>query len=130
MLLDAVDRVYTNPAHYNDAGSLHIDMFHLQDWCELSSKNLCKGHILETYITERAAQGITFSTVAYVGDGKNDLCPSLRLSEKDLIFARKGFALMKHVSEMQAERDERLKAKVHFWESGDDILNVISECSN
>lgn len=133
-LEDTVTQVFTNPAHYDDAGFLHLQMYHLQDWCELSSKNLCKGHILESYITERAAQGIAFSKVAYVGDGKNDLCPSLRLSDNDLIFAREGFALVKRIREMQQDRDERLKAKVHVWESGGDIFNVISdsllECSN
>ena len=125
-LQDTVNRVFTNPAQYDNLGSLHLEMYHQQDWCKLSSKNLCKGHILESYIADRLAEGVSFCKVAYVGDGKNDLCPSLRLSENDLVFAREGFALVKIIREMQEEKDERLKAKIHVWNSGDEILNVIS----
>ncbi|KAJ9580571.1 hypothetical protein L9F63_024251 [Diploptera punctata] len=125
-LEDTVTQVFTNPAQYDDTGFLRIQMYHVQDWCDLSSKNLCKGHILSSYIAERQSQGITFSQIAYVGDGKNDLCPSLRLTENDFIFAREGFMLVKRIREMQEGKDERLKAKVHIWKSGDDIWNVLA----
>ena len=52
---------------------------------------MCKGNILEEYINERRAQGVVYDFVAYSGDGKNDLCPTLRLSENDLAFPRWGF---------------------------------------
>jgi hypothetical protein len=102
-------------------------MYHLQDFCKLSTKNLCKGHILDLYVAERAAVGVTFSQIAYVGDGRNDLCPSLRLSEKDLIFPREGFLLDKLIRDMQNQEDLRLKAKIHTWKTGSDIMRVISD---
>lgn len=79
------------------------------------------------YVAERAAVGVTFSQIAYVGDGRNDLCPSLRLSEKDLIFPREGFLLDKLIRDMQNQEDLRLKVKIHTWKTGSDIMRVISD---
>jgi Haloacid Dehalogenase superfamily, subfamily IB, phosphoserine phosphatase-like/2,3-diketo-5-methylthio-1-phosphopentane phosphatase len=121
------ERVFTNPACYDKDGCLKIEMYHLQDFCKLSTKNLCKGHILDLYIAERAAVGVKFSKIAYVGDGRNDLCPSLRLSENDLVFPREGFLLDKFIRDMQNQEDLRLKAEVHTWETGSDIMKVISD---
>jgi len=121
------ERVFTNPACYDKDGCLKIEMYHLQDFCKLSTKNLCKGHILDLYVAERAAVGAKFSKIAYVGDGRNDLCPSLRLSENDLVFPRKGFQLDKLIRDMQNQEDLHLKAKVHTWETGNDIIRVISD---
>ena len=52
---------------------------------------MCKGNIVEDYIKERKEQGVVYDFIAYSGDGKNDLCPTLRLSENDLAFPRCGF---------------------------------------
>ena len=49
---------------------------------------MCKGDIIEEYIKERREQGVVYDFTAYSGDGKNDLCPTLRLSENDLAFPR------------------------------------------
>ena len=64
----------------------------------MSTKNLCKGEILEDYIT---TSGKNFSLVCYVGDGKNDFCPSLRLSAGDLTCVREGFSLEKYIPQME-----------------------------
>ncbi|XP_066994830.2 pyridoxal phosphate phosphatase PHOSPHO2 [Anabrus simplex] len=125
---NTVSQIFTNPAHYDSDGCLKIEMYHTQDWCELSSKNLCKGYILESYIKEKAQQGITFSTVAYVGDGKNDLCPCLRLSANDLAFPRVGYSLMEAIKDIvNSDKQDSLKAKVYPWNTGSDILQVISQ---
>jgi pyridoxal phosphate phosphatase PHOSPHO2 len=126
-LMHIIERVFTNPACYNEDGCLNIEMYHLQEFCELSTKNLCKGHILDSYIEERAAVGVTFSQIAYVGDGRYDLCPCLRLSEKDLVFPREGFQLNKLIRDLQNRKDARLKAGVHIWKTGNDIIKVISD---
>ena len=49
---------------------------------------MCKGDIIEEYIKERGEKGVVYDFIAYSGDGKNDLCPTLRLSENDLAFPR------------------------------------------
>ncbi|XP_069700445.1 probable phosphatase phospho2 isoform X2 [Periplaneta americana] len=129
-LKNVVAQVFTNPAHYDEDGCLKIEMYHLQNWCQFSTRNLCKGHILESYVEKRRNEGIDFSHLAFVGDGKYDLCPSLRLSENDLVFAREDFHLDKLIKEMQNQKDESVKATVHSWKSGDDILKVVSDYFN
>ncbi|KAK7791096.1 hypothetical protein R5R35_000515 [Gryllus longicercus] len=113
--------VFTNPAKYDSEGCLHIDMYHVQDWCQLSTKNLCKGYILENYVNNRKEEGIDFARTVYIGDGKNDLCPCLKLSANDFAFPRKGYALMKYIYE------HPVKAAIHPWNTGEDIIGVISK---
>ena len=96
-----VDKVFTNPANWDSEGKLLIKPYHhqvlhttpspstdhvlLQETCKLSTKNLCKGQILEDYLRSCRKD---FSLICYVGDGKNDFCPSLRLSARDLTCVR------------------------------------------
>ena len=42
---EQVRHVYSNPAEVNEEGMLTIQYYHQQDWCNLSSKNMCKGNI-------------------------------------------------------------------------------------
>lgn len=118
-------KVFTNPAKFNDEGCLTIEMYHLQNWCTLSTKNLCKGHILANYIKSREKENVTFSSIGYVGDGVNDFCPSLRLQECDLVFPRRGYSLMQHIPKMEAEQNLKVKADIYPWEMGKDILDRI-----
>ena len=126
-LKDKIDKIFTNPAKFNDDGCLELEMYHVQDSCSLSTINLCKGQILESYIEERAKENIVFKHVAFIGDGENDFCPSLRLSPKDFVFPREGYSLVKHIEKMKAEKDLHIKANIHTWKSGLDILKVLSD---
>lgn len=38
-----VDRIFSNPAEVTGEGKLTISYYHRQDWCDLSSNNMCKG---------------------------------------------------------------------------------------
>ena len=42
---EQVRHVYSNPAEVNEEGKLIIQYYHQQDWCNLSSRNMCKGNI-------------------------------------------------------------------------------------
>lgn len=121
-LSHTVRKVFTNPAHYDDDGCLRIQMYHVQDWCELSTKNLCKGHILEEYLKERKKAGVAFHRVVYVGDGKNDLCPCLRLGQSDIAFPRHGYAL----AEALCDSNQEMNASVHIWKNGEEIIEHLS----
>jgi len=121
-----VNKVFTNPAEFNDKGQLEISMYHVQDTCSLSTVNLCKGQVLESYIAERASQNVDFTHVAYIGDGQNDFCPSLRLRESDFVFPRHGYSLVKYIEKMK-EKGLHIKANVHFWNSGLEILDVLHQ---
>nr|CAD7586336.1 unnamed protein product [Timema genevievae] len=46
-LSHTVRRIFTNPAHYDKDGCLQVEDYHVQDTCQLSTHNLCKGRILE-----------------------------------------------------------------------------------
>ena len=116
-------KVFTNPAKFNEEGCLTIEMYHHQNWCTLSTKNLCKGHILANYIKSREKENVTFSNIAYVGDGTNDFCPSLRLQECDLVFPRRGFSLMQYIEKMETEQNLKIKANIWPWDTGKDILD-------
>lgn len=118
-----VDETYTNPAKFSDAGCLTLEYYHHQDWCQLSTKNLCKGHILLDHIQKQKSLGVNYSTVAYVGDGSNDLCPGLKLNTGDILFARTGFSLMKKI----AKGEYQVDARVVSWESGVDILKELQK---
>lgn len=126
-LHDRIHRVFTNPANFNDNGRLEIEMYHVQESCSLSTINLCKGQILENYIEERTKDNIVFTHVAFIGDGQNDFCPSLRLSHKDFVFPREGYSLVKYIEKMKTEQGLHIKANIHTWNSGLDILKVLSE---
>ena len=38
-----IDYVYANPAELSKDGKLVMRFYHQQDWCDMSTKNLCKG---------------------------------------------------------------------------------------
>ncbi|CAH1789510.1 unnamed protein product [Owenia fusiformis] len=124
-MLPHITKVFTNPAKFDSDGCLLVDYYHTQDWCDLSTVNLCKGHILDAYVQERKEAGVTFKQVIYVGDGHNDLCPSLRLKSSDFVCPRKGYRLLKAIRNIKDETSQPLLAKVIEWDNGNDILNVL-----
>lgn len=131
-LQNVIFKVFTNPAYINDDGKLNISMFHVQNSCKLSSKNLCKGQILEDFIEERAKNGVKYSQVIYCGDGVNDFCPILRLNENDLACVRNNYKCLDLVTKAKegqsfekSGQPHIVKAEVLVWESGLDILNKL-----
>jgi len=119
-----VDAVYTNPARWTDSGLLEIEPYHHQTHCDLSTQNLCKGNILEDYIS---SQSTKFSFVGYVGDGGNDFCPALRLSENDLTCVREGYSLQKQIPKHKETKGLQIKSEIQYWKSGHQILTRIEE---
>lgn len=124
---EAVCAVYTNPASFDDDGCLNIKEYQFQDWCKKCAKNICKGWVLESHIKRREEEGISFFRIVYIGDGRNDVCPALKLTDNDFVFARKGFRLLKRLEKMPA-RD--VKAAVCSWESGHDIKSMLLSSRN
>ncbi|XP_071447513.1 pyridoxal phosphate phosphatase PHOSPHO2-like [Hetaerina americana] len=125
-----VTKVFTNPAVFNDSACLEIEMYHYQDWCKLSTKNLCKGHILEAYIQERSKENVDFPFVVYVGDGANDFCPSLRLNEQDITCPRVGYTLEKKIMNAKENDPGSVKASVVPWTNGNDIIDALKQRLN
>jgi len=113
-------KVYTNPASFDSSGCLHLSPYHRQDWCSISPANMCKGQILEEHCRK---SGIKYDVVAFVGDGENDFCPTLRLRECDMVFPRRTFPLDKHIIEGR----DKVAANVRPWETGRDIMSSLKE---
>ncbi len=54
--------------------------------CRYGRVYLCKGQALKDYMKERSEKdGVAFSRVIYLGDGKNDYCPMADLKATDLV---------------------------------------------
>lgn len=119
-----IKTVYTNQACFDASGLLNISMYQSQSWCELCPENLCKGTVVTQHLKRRQEEGITFSSVVYVGDGKNDFCPSTKLSEMDLVFARKGYYLEKMLE--RPEERKKVTADTFVWSSASEIQSKLS----
>lgn len=118
-------KLFTNRSHFDVEGRLCLERCHLQDWCKLSPPNLCKGHLLKDYISQRGAEGMHFDVINYVGDGANDLCPSLKLSHTDRVFPRLGFPLLSLLAAKVKAKE--LSARVFPFTGGDDIWKVLAQ---
>ena len=117
------EKVFTNPASFDADGILRLKPYHQQDWCDLCTTNLCKGSVMEEHISEATRNGNTFDCIAYIGDGSNEICPSLRLSEHDIVFPREGYRLQKKLKEYQ----NRVKCQVVSWEDAGTIWSTLQK---
>lgn len=82
--------------------------------CPLGGQFLCKGQVLMDYIKDK-----NYDTLSYFGDGKNDFCPTTKLSENDRVFPRKNFPLDLKIQENDVQ------AKVKSWNNGIDLLPLL-----
>lgn len=121
--------ILTNPATFDEENHLlTVHPYHHQTECQLSTANLCKGRVLEEFLVRRANEdGIGYGRVFYVGDGRNDVCPSLRLSRCDAACSRMGMAMDKNLQTRLENADPDLVAKVIRWTDGTDLLAQILE---
>ena len=47
-----------------------------------------------------STQKIKYDSIVYFGDGGNDFCPAISLSQNDIIMARKNFPLEKKLIQL------------------------------
>ncbi|KAF6024941.1 PHOSPHO2 [Bugula neritina] len=85
--------------------------------CNVSLGKEClsslSGAVIKDHIESMRKAGTLYSTVCYTGDGENDFCPSLRLTENDYVFPRATFPL----EQMLKSRMSEVKAQVVPWKS-------------
>lgn len=137
-ITEYVKDVFTNPAEFDADEVLKIQPYHHQTTCSLSSVNLCKGSILETYLQEQQkSNGVAYKKIFYVGDGNNDLCPILRLAEDDVGCARKGYRLQKELQSLKsnampdaADEDPKTDGRsvdpeIFVWNDGNELAEFI-----
>lgn len=114
------EEIYTNPAEFLTSGQLVVTPFSHQTQCDLSERNLCKGKVMLDFIGDK-----NYSFVSYVGDGGNDFCAIHKLTENDLAFVRKGYALEKKIPNMKEKKGLVVKAAVYLWDKPSEIVAAI-----
>lgn len=115
-LLEVISCVYTNPAKI-EGDAIKIKPYALQTNCELCTNNMCKGTIVEKHISLRT--NITYDKTFYFGDGKNDLCPILKLTKNDIAFPRIGYTLNNLL------KSHTTQSEVMPWSTGDEIYEFL-----
>lgn len=98
-----VKRVLGRKAEFSaDDKSLRIMPYEPRHDCHLGSIDMCKGQVLDDYIAEcRANEALVYRSVFYVGDGSNDMCPVMRLSDHDFALPRSGYLLDQQIEKLE-----------------------------
>ncbi|CAN6271996.1 unnamed protein product [Urochloa humidicola] len=126
----------TNPAHLDANGRLRIRPYH--DFaspsaagghgCVLPScpPNMCKGKVMERILREEeekvagaAGRPRRRRAVVYLGDGKGDYCPSMKLGEGDYVMPRAGYPVCELIAAAAPA------AAVWEWDGFEDLERVL-----
>ncbi|XP_062234523.1 probable phosphatase phospho1 [Platichthys flesus] len=115
-------KIFTNPASFDATGQLMLLPFHSHS-CSRCPDNMCKQVIMQEYLAYRQKErgGTPYQGVFYIGDGANDVCPSMALGPRDTAFPRRDFPMHSLLQGMQ----HSLKANVVPWASGEDIVDYL-----
>lgn len=123
--------IFTNPAFFEENGRLCVGPHHTQTECSISSTNLCKGNVLESFIKrKRNTELIEYENVFMVGDGYHDICPMLRLEKTDFACPRLNYAADTKLGNTAEKISTNVRAMVLKWVDGDDLLNQIKRNLN
>ncbi|KAJ3691953.1 hypothetical protein LUZ60_012303 [Juncus effusus] len=118
--------IISNPSYVDNEGRLRISPYHdfntSSHGCSLGicPPNMCKGKIMEKIKESIYKEGIK-QRLIYLGDGKGDYCPSLKLTEKDQVMPRKNYPLW----DLIYTNPNDLKAQIHDWSDAVDLERVL-----
>ncbi|CAB4288296.1 unnamed protein product [Prunus armeniaca] len=122
-LLGCFSQIVTNPSFVDGDGRLGIFPYHdvgsPSHGCNLCPPNLCKGVVIDQIRASVSANGR--KRYIYLGDGRNDFCPTLRLVEGDHVMPRKDYALSKRIYSNRM----LIKADVHEWSDGEELGKIL-----
>ncbi|KAJ3695064.1 hypothetical protein LUZ60_000441 [Juncus effusus] len=120
--------INTNPSYVDEEGRLRIfpchDFHKSSHGCDLCPPNMCKGKIFERIRASAMAEGK--NRFIYLGDGKGDYCPSLRLTESDFVMPRIEFPLWELIS----GNPSLVKAEIQEWNYGEDQATKLLKLIN
>ncbi|KAG0278187.1 hypothetical protein BGZ95_004500 [Linnemannia exigua] len=137
--------IITNPAFWDVQDRLHIQRLIPADGTPhgcptgVCSLNICKGQEVDKLLLNLNS-GTTGSTVIasldkaaaplrmlYVGDGRNDYCPALRMnSSEDIYFVRKGRSLEKYLNKAESpEIQKAILSRIVYWDRAGEILSEL-----
>jgi pyridoxal phosphate phosphatase PHOSPHO2 len=82
-----------------------------------------QGKIIERIQATDSAKNKRF---IYIGDGKGDYCPSLKLSEGDYVMPKENYPLWNLIR----SNPQLIKAEVHPWCSGEELERILLKLVN
>ncbi|CAL9118135.1 unnamed protein product [Musa acuminata var. zebrina] len=115
--------INTNPGYVDEEGRLRILPYHdfntSSHGCGLCPPNMCKSTIIERIQASASLEGR--KRFIYLGDGKGDYCPALRLSEEDYVMPRKNHPAW----ELILANPRALRAEIHGWGDAEELEEVL-----
>lgn len=127
-IFECFTEINTNPSFVDEQNRLRISPHHdfnkLSHGCNLCPPNMCKGKIIERIRASTFAQGI--KRFIYLGDGKGDYCPMLKLSEGDYVMPRKNYP----VWDLITSNIGLIKAEIHEWSNGEEQERILLQLIN
>lgn len=127
-LIDYFSEINTNPSFVDDDGKLSIFPHHsfasAPHGSDLCPPNMCKGLIVERIRSSVSKEGK--KRFIYLGDGKGDLCPCMKLGEGDSVMPRKNFPLW----DLICSDPSLIKAKVQEWSDGEELERGLLQLIN
>ncbi|KAK1290337.1 Inorganic pyrophosphatase 1 [Acorus calamus] len=85
---------------------------------------MCKGLIIKRIQDSMISEGK--KRIIYLGDGKGDYCPLLKLGEGDFMMPRKNYP----VWELITSNPLLLKAEIHEWSDAEELEKVLLKLIN
>ncbi|KAF9578796.1 hypothetical protein BGW38_005239, partial [Lunasporangiospora selenospora] len=130
---DLFSAIITNPAFFDDQDRLQIHRHIPADGpphgCPLGicSLNICKGQEMDKLLLSPTGSPVAPKRILYVGDGRNDYCPGLRLRHHDdLYFVRRGRSLERYF-ETGPGVPNAIRGKIVYWERPSEILRELQQ---
>jgi len=127
--LDRGFKVWTNPTFVDEAGRLRVRPFRAAGAapaCHDCPANLCKAEVVRQMLAQAPARP---RFVAYAGDGRNDFHPATVLSAADHVLVRNDESEPRALGLFHAIKRSpgSVRASVHYWKDGRDLLRVVRE---
>ncbi|KAJ6823010.1 inorganic pyrophosphatase 1-like [Iris pallida] len=125
-ILGCFTEINTNPSYVDEDGKLRIFPYHhftattSSHGCNLCPPNMCKGKIIERIQAASGGEGGKKQMI-YIGDGKGDYCPSLRLRSGDIVMPRKNYP----VWELITSNIQLIEAEVHEWSDAEEQQRIL-----
>lgn len=121
-LFDCFSEIISNPARVDEHGRLKIFPFHdlaSPHGCNLCPPNMCKGLVVERI--QGSLSEHNRNRFIYLGDGKGDFCPTLKLGREDYVMPRKNFPLWECISQYPTF----VKAQVQDWQTPEELEQTL-----
>ncbi|CAL9768224.1 unnamed protein product [Musa acuminata subsp. burmannicoides] len=129
-LMSYFSEINTNPGYVDEVGRLRIFPHHdfetSPHGCSLCPPNMCKSTIIERMQASALVEGR--KRFIYLGDGKGDYCPSLRLNKEDYVMPRKKYPLWELIVDNPPEG--ALRASIHEWSDAEELEKVLLRLVN